>query len=200
MKSMNETQIRTHETKYYDQTEYPNLYIKVYWGGFRGIVNDIIIKNRNRLVKDYGITKEADGSDRRKRRLFDLLFYENENDGSFINYKKSEYYKDKDFKEYYLYYQEINIIRYPEKWIKMEKYRKRHNEYYKSKKYPGCIIHFFSDHISKEKDYKLIIDDGYKEIYPIYSPRQKTFVKIAPLLKKDYGMINTIEYPEQETI
>lgn len=192
-----------YEPAYYTYTEHPELFREVYWGGHRGKPENSILQNRSKFVKDYGITKVCDGLHRNKTRLFDILhivdddnrFRINENT---INYKKSEYYNDNDFKDYYLYYKTPTIhicTNSSFSLIDTHVFRRDHPEYYISKKYPDCIVHIFSQHTSDEQ-HKLIIEDGYKEIYPLYAEDQRTYIKIAPKLKKDYHMINTIEYPE----
>lgn len=185
--------------RYKDYTKYPDLFYGVYWGGFAGKPQDIIINNRNKFVEDYGIIKIYDEKNitkliRTEMRLFDILSIKDD-DGVLKNYKKSKYYNNKDFKNYYLYNESIGRV--DDKIV--EKIRTRHNEYYLSKKYDNCIIHIFSHHTTDEED-KVIIEDGYKKIEPLYSPRQKTFIKIAPKKLKDYYLINTIEHPNQETI
>ena len=187
--------------KYYDYTEHPELFRGVYWGGHRGSPGNSILQNRSKFVKDYGITKVCDGLHTKKARLFDILYIDdgdnryriNENT---INYKKSEYYNDNDFKNYYLYNKTPCVHTSTSssyKVISTNVLSRDHKEYYISKKYPGCIVHIFSERTIEEQ-HKLIIDDGYKEIYPLYAEDQRTYIKIAPKFKKDYGMINTIEY------
>jgi len=44
--------------KYYQLTEYPNIYINTYWGAFEdtnGLIDDDIILNRNNFIKDFNI-------------------------------------------------------------------------------------------------------------------------------------------------
>jgi hypothetical protein len=180
--------------KYFDYTNYPNIFNKVYWGVFNGKPENIIINNRNKFVEDYEISGEYNDYNvtnmiRTKTRLFDILYIGTDD---FKSYKKSNYYDNKKFKNYYLYDESIThfipIKNNDTKYIKVHKLRTRHNEYYISKKYPKCIIHVFSNHTT-EKEHKLIIEDGYKEIYPIYSPHQRTYIKIAPKLIKDYRIL-----------
>ena len=70
--------------------------------------------------------------------------------------------------------------------------RRDHPEYYLSKKYPGCILHIFSMH-TDDKEHALILEDGYKELYPLYNVDQKTYIKIRPRFKKDYDIIDPFE-------
>jgi hypothetical protein len=42
-------------TKYYTQTDYPNIYKSTYWGAFKNDVKEEIIYNRNRFISDFNI-------------------------------------------------------------------------------------------------------------------------------------------------
>lgn len=47
-------------TKYYELTEFPQLYKTTYWGGFTGEIDKKIIENRNKLAKEYALSIELE--------------------------------------------------------------------------------------------------------------------------------------------
>jgi len=180
------------EPTYYSLTENPDLYKKTYWGHHRGKPKQTIINNRNKFIEDYGITKAIRILDERTtKRLFDTLYY-SEGDiykDELFNYNEnSNYFSKREFKDYYLYNTLPTIYRYPKDHLSVYNLYKDHREYYLSNKYEGCIINIFSSFVS-EKENKLLIEDGYKEIYPLYNENQKTYIKIAPKLIKNYRIL-----------
>ena len=180
----------------YEQTDYPDLYKKVYWGGYRSKENQEIINNRNKFVKEYGITDISRARCRDKSRLFDLLYYDQDDNkdnnliemtDTSINYKNSIYFDDKKHTEYYMYGQLPSIIKRCDNDVNFKSvkhFRTRHNEYYTSKKYSKCIIHIFSM-VTNDIEHNFIIESGYKEIYPLYAINQRTYIIIRPRYKKD---------------
>jgi hypothetical protein len=168
----------------------------VYWGHHRGKENKDILKNRNKFVKEYGITNISGARYKDKSRIFDLLYYEQDDNkdstlialtDTSINYKNSIYFDDKKHTEYYLYEQLPHIIKKCDNDVKLKSvkhFRTDHNEYYTSKKYPRCIIHIFSM-VTNDIEHNFIIESGYKEIYPMYAKDQRTYIMIRPRYKKD---------------
>jgi len=189
----NEYTRRYERPEYYTQTAYPDIFKHTYWGCHHGTPSDEIINNRARFVKQFGIRKVSNMSFRDEKRLFDILYFGDSDNA--INYKKSEYYKDNDFKDYYIYCQTPTIhicTNSSHDFFGTNVFRRDHPEYYLSKKYPGCIIHIFSMHTG-DKEHALILEDDYKELYPLYNVDQKTYIKIRPRFKKDYDIIDPFE-------
>ena len=182
--------------RYYEQTEYPDIYKKVYWGAHHGNKDEEILKNRNKFVKEYDIKDISRARCRDKSRIFDILYYDQDSNkcnsygiltDTLINYKNSIYFDDNKHIEYYVYGNLPKIIKYTDndvKHINTREFRRDHPEYYTSNKYPKCIIHIFSIHTC-DMGHKLIIDSGYKEIYPLYAKDQRTYIMIRPRYKKD---------------
>jgi len=192
MKSLHQTR----KQRYYEQTEYPELYKKVYWGNHHGDKDVDILKNRNRFAKEYEIKDVAELKWYVEKRLFDLLYYDQDNNKetnsriteTTINYKNSIYFDDKQHIQYYIDNRLPIIIKRDSNGVKdimVKKYDTDHNEYYISNKYPRSIIHIFSMYISDDIDHQFIIDSGYKEIYPLYAKDQRTYIMIRPRYKKD---------------
>jgi hypothetical protein len=166
--------------QYYTQTAHPDIFKCTYWGRHHGTPSDEIINNRARFVKQFEITKISELSSRLERRLFDILYQDKYNHHKNIT-DISEKHKENMLKDYYLYGN-----------IGLKIVRRDHPEYYLSKKYPGCIIHIFSMHTCEEL-HSLILEDGYKELYPLYNVDQKTYIKIRPRFKNDYHIIDPFE-------
>jgi len=119
------------KSKFYTQTDYPDLYGGRYWGNHRGKEHPEIIANRNRFVKDYNI--------------------------SIVGFKEPQYVSK-------------HIYEFPEDKGNRFDYCD-HPEVYKTTDRHYIII--VSPHGCHDK----CIENGFVEIYPMYSNSTKTYMK-----------------------
>jgi hypothetical protein len=168
-----------HERKCYaDTTDFPELYKQQYWGNFQWDENNCpdskIIKNRNKLAKEYKLISKLDSDDIDCR----------SNTGEAIWHFAVNCTVDHN--EIYLAQNKIYIIQ--SFHHSFGSLYARHNDMIEESRSGPYLFQTFSQ-VKKSKEIKFPKADDWKQIYPIYALDQKTYILditeyLKPFLKK----------------
>ena len=142
-----------------ENTDYPQLFEKTYWGGFSKEVPDSkIVENRNNFVKKYGLSKVVD-----KRPMFISHHLGDKLNGSRIT------------------------IQHISKLMSEDPYPcpTDHTEVYTSAKNSWYIIITSPYRASvSETDHQAFLKEGWEPTDPLYNPAAITYVKVIDKIKK----------------
>lgn len=137
-------------TYYCDQTKYPKIYCKAYWGAFKGEPSKEILDNRNDFIKE-----------------FDIKQY----------YKIPQYIRKLHGSKFDKNFWSSHFAPHPLPEILPPKLKVDHIESYKTKD-NRCIIVNSPYHVT-EKEEQDIISQGYIKYKPLYNDMATTFIYVT---------------------